>query len=97
VNPDAVYTTQDVDRMVQEALAQRRREKPVGESPSPVRITVKIPKPKPKSSGASSSTQVAKSRQPLSKAEREQLAAELRLRSVSDDATLHLLADRINQ
>jgi len=97
VNPGAVYTMQDVDRMVKEALAQQGGVKPVGESPSPVAITVKSPKPKPKSSGASSSTQLAKSRQPLSKAEREQLAAELRLRSGGDDATLHLLGDRINQ
>ena len=33
----------------------------------------------------------------LSKAEREQLAAELRLLSSDDDTTLHLLGDRINQ
>ena len=33
----------------------------------------------------------------LSRAEREQLAAELRLLATSDDATLHLLEDRINK
>ena len=89
-NPDVVYTQQDVDRKVKEALAKQA---PV-EIPSPENITVK---PKPKRSRAASSTQFARSQRPLSKAERDQLAAELRLVSSDGDATLNLLGDRINQ
>ena len=91
----AVYTEQDVSRIVKEALAKQQSVKPVTETPSQPDVLVKSSKPKPKSSRASSSTQVA--RRPLSRAEREQLAAELRLLSNGDDATLHLIGDRINQ
>ena len=57
---------------------------------------VKTPEsPKPRVTVQSSQT--AKSRRPLSRAEREQLAAELRLLSITDDTDLHLLGDRINQ
>jgi anti-sigma factor RsiW len=91
----AVYTEQDVNRIVKEALAKQESVKPVAETPSQPDVLVKSSKPKPKSSRASSSTQVA--RRPLSRAEREQLAAELRLLSNGDDGTLHLIGDRINQ
>ena len=53
--------------------------------PEPQIVAVKSPKPKPKS------------QRPLSKAEREQLAAELRLLPSSDDTTFQSLEDRINQ
>lgn len=93
-NPDAVYTQQDVNQAVKEALALQARVQPPVETPSPKNVAVNSPKPKPKSSQA---TQSARSQRPLSKTEREQLAAELRLLSSDDDATLHLLGDRINQ
>ena len=81
------YTQEDVNRIVKEALAQQENAKP--------RETVAVVEsPKPKKLRTS---QFAKSRQPLSRAEREQLAADLRLLSTDDDATLHLLGDRINQ
>lgn len=96
-NPGAVYTEQDVNRRVKEALAQQASVKPPVEIPSQVQVLEKSPKPKLKSPRSSASTQFAKNQRPLSKAEREQLAAELRLLSGGDDATLHLLADRINQ
>ena len=96
-NPDAVYTAQDVDRMVKEAVAQQARVQPPAQTPSPENVALNFPKPKPKSSRAASSTQFARNQRPLSKEEREQLAAELRLLSSDDDATLHLLGDRINQ
>ena len=91
-----VYTEQDVNRLVKEALAQQAPVQPPVETPSPENVAVNPPKPKPKSSRAASPAQFARSQRPLSKAEREQLAAELRLLS-SDDATLNLLGDRINQ
>ena len=97
VSANKIYTAQDLDQIVKEALAQQARLQLPVANPSPKDVVVNSPKPKPKSSGASSSTQSARSQRPLSKAEREQLAAELRLVSSDDDSTLHLLGDRINQ
>ena len=90
VNPNAVYTEQDVNRIVQEALANQQKQQPAPKEAPPQIVAVTSPKPKPKSARAGS-------QRPLSKAEREQLAAELRLLSTDDDATLRLLGDRINQ
>lgn len=87
-NPNAIYTEQDVDRKVKEALAKvtptPRVETPA-EKPQPIKYT------KPKNA------QFAKSKRPLSRAEREQLAADLRLLTTSEDEALQLLGDRINQ
>jgi hypothetical protein len=94
----AVYTEQDVNRIVKEALAkQQNTPTPNVETPPEPELKVRTSKPEPKKSRASSSAQFAKNKRPLSKAEREQLAAELRLLSTDDDATLHLIGDRINQ
>jgi len=88
-NPNAIYTEQDVNRMVKEALAKATPAPPV-ETPAPEKPQiVKYQKPK--------TAQFAKSRRPLSRSEREQLAADLRLLSTSDDEPLRLLGDRINQ
>jgi len=81
------YTKEDVERLVNEALAKQEKPKP----PTPL-IVEESPKPK-----KSAATQFAKSRRPLSKAEREQLAADLRLLSNSEDESLNLIGDRINQ
>ncbi len=86
LDANLIYTRQDVDRMVKEALAAQataRAQETVLQAQSP----------KPKRVAAPS--QMAKSRRPLSRAEREQLAAELRLLSADDG--LNLLGDRINQ
>lgn len=91
-NSNAVYTEDDVNRLVDEALARQASVKPEVPTPPPIRITT-MADLKPKSSRVTSS----KSRRPLSKAEREELAAELRLLSTDDDASLHLVGDRINQ
>lgn len=93
----AVYTEQDVNRKVKEALAEQARVQPPVETPAPENVAIESPKPKRKISRASSSTQFTRSQRPLSKAEREQLAAELRLLSSDDDTALNLLGDRINQ
>ena len=88
ISTNVKYTEQDVELIVKEALAQQ--EKP--------RETVAIVESlKPKKSKVSTPSQLAKSRRPLSRAERDQLAADLRLLSTSDDSSLHLLGDRINQ
>jgi hypothetical protein len=93
-NPHAIYSQEDVNRMVNEALAKQTLKAPETPKPETVAI-VKTPAPKPKR--AAVSTQMAKSRRPLSRAEREQLASDLRLLSNQDDARLNLLSDRINQ
>ncbi|HEU4714832.1 MAG TPA: zf-HC2 domain-containing protein [Pyrinomonadaceae bacterium] len=85
---NAVYTQQDVDRLVKEALASQP--KPLVEK-APEAIVAVVEPPRPKAS----KKQVTKDRRPLSRAEREQLAADLRLLSSDDD--LDLLSDRINQ
>jgi len=85
VNPNAVYTEQDVNRIVKEALANQQKPQPSQPENEPQIVAVKYPKPKPKS------------QRPLSKAEREQLAAELRLLPSNDDTTFQSLEDRINQ
>jgi len=85
-NPNAIYTEQDVNRIVKEALAKATPAPPV-KTPSETPQIVKYQKPK--------TAQFAKSRRPLSRSEREQLAADLRLLSTSEDEQLHLLGDRI--
>jgi len=81
--PETLYTQQDVDRLVKEALAKQQPQQPV----------LMVQSPKPKATKAPS--QLANSRRPLTRAEREQLAADLRLLS-TDDVDLNLLGDRIN-
>ena len=82
-NANAGYTKQDVERAVQEALAKEREQR-VGQA-APVIIaqspeSPKIAKPGPKS------------RRPFSKAEREQLAADLRLLG-DDERDMYLWAE----
>jgi hypothetical protein len=88
ISTNAKYTDQDVERIVKEALAQQEK---------PRETVAVVESPKPKKSKTSTPNQLAKSRRPLSKAEREQLATDLRLLSTQDDASLYLLGDRINQ
>ncbi len=95
VNADAKYTEQDVNRMVMEALAkQANANKPAEKGVETARV---VEPAKPKKTRAAATSQLTKSRRPLSRAEREQLAADLRLLSTTDDTTIHLLGDRINQ
>ena len=96
-NPAAVYTQEDVNRAVtdalakQEALAQKERdqrdlearEQRVIEAPKPV---VTVSSAGSKSSALAKSTRAPHERRPFSRAERDQLAAELRLVSGSDES-----------
>jgi anti-sigma factor RsiW len=86
---DAVYTQQDVDRMVNEALAKQKNT-PVQNAPETL-ATLNPPALQPKPP----LKQTTKGRRPLSRAEREQLAADLRLLPTDDD--LELIGDRINR
>lgn len=89
---EPTYTQEEVDRLVQQALLKGKSE------PQPqIHVDVVEKSPKSKKSRNSTDAQLAKSRRPLSKAEREQLAADLRLLSTDDDESLNLIGDRINQ
>ena len=83
-NNDGGYSKQDVDRLVKEALA-KQQPTPVESAPN-IAITVPPTPQKPVHKQRSTN------RRPLSRAEREQLAADLRLLPTDDD----LLNDRIN-
>jgi anti-sigma factor RsiW len=95
VNTEAKYTLQDVNQILKEALAKQADANKPTEPPN--QIATVVESPKPKKAKVSPGSQLAKSRRPLSRAEREQLAADLRLLSTGDDTTLPLLGDRINQ
>ena len=81
------YTQQDVDRLVKEALAKQQQQPPTETAPN---IAISAPPTPQKSVNKQRST----NRRPLSRAEREQLAADLRLLPTDDE--LDLLNDRIN-
>jgi anti-sigma factor RsiW len=90
----AVYTQQDVDRLVKEAVAQQEQKNtPLANTFETTVATVNPPVSEPKK--AIKQPTAAKNRRPLSRAEREQLAADLRLLPIDDD--LDLISDRINQ
>ena len=89
VKTDATYTQQDVDRLVKEALAKQRQNTPADNTAAIVATSNPPRRPQ-----RSDSKRTAKNRRPLSRAEREQLAADLRLLPIDDD--LDLLNDRIN-
>lgn len=84
VKTDAIYTQADVNRLVAEATAKQQQqpvEKPMMAVADPPRRRTQI-------------KQTKKDRRPFSRAEREQLAADLRLLTTDDD--LDLTDERIN-
>ena len=100
-NRAAVYTKEDVERAVADALAKQEavaQKEAVAEKEHEQRVIEEVPEPKViVSSPGAKSSNLAKStgsprapheRRPFSRAEREQLAAELRLVSSSDENDL---------
>jgi len=85
---EVAYTQQDVDRLVKEALAKQQTP-PVEKAPETVVAANPQPQRKPVNKP------ISRNRRPLSRDERQQLAADLRLLASDDD--LGLLGDRINQ
>ena len=77
-----------VERRVQEALQKQQTSSSsdVAQQPSPVRPNVIRSRPA-----------IDKARRPLTKVERQELAADLRLINVSNDGEPQLLSDQINQ
>ena len=98
---EPTFTQQQLDEKVAQALKSQasqiastnaRQNQTVAAVPS------NSPSPKPRiSKQFTKSAEWAKVRRPLSKSEREQLAADLRLLSGKDEDSLNLLGDRINQ
>jgi hypothetical protein len=85
VKSDAVYTKQDVERAVQEAVAKEREQRVA----QPEQTVVAAP-PTPQSPNVAKVER--KSRRPFSRAEREQLAADLRLLA-DDERDMYLWAE----
>ncbi len=81
VQANKTYTEQEVEQLIKEALAKQQKPE------EPVMAAVVLPVRKKK--------QQPQGRRPLSRSERDQLAADLRLLATDDD--LDLLGDRINQ
>jgi anti-sigma factor RsiW len=83
-NPDLIYTQQDLDRAVQAAVTKHEPEPPAIVEPKkpPVAVRPEITIVR--------SQDVPKGRRPFSRAEREQLAAELRLLLASDESDLDI-------
>jgi anti-sigma factor RsiW len=89
-NPEASYTKDDVERAVQEALAKEREQRVADRAP-----IVVAESPTPKNPHIAKSER--KARRPFSKAERDQLAADLRLLANDGEVDLDQLDDRINR
>ena len=87
-NPDAVYTQKDLERAIQEANLKQQRLNPV----VALKPAIVVQSPTPRSSNVAKAA--PKTRRPFSKAERDQLAAELRLITNDDEVDLDLLDDR---
>ena len=86
VQANGRYTQQEVDQMIKEAVAKQQIQPRVEEKAPEQVVVVNQPARK---------KQATQGRRPLSRAERDQLAADLRLLPTDDE--LNLLGDRINQ
>jgi len=87
VEANGKYTQQEVDQLIKEALAKQQT--------PPVENSQESPEPVVAANPPMRKKQLSQGRRPLSRAEREQLAADLRLLPTDDD--VDLLGDRINQ
>ncbi len=89
VDADAVYTQADVDRAVQQALAKQEEQRLVAPKPMIVQSA-------PNKTTVANRGRRPEAQRPFSRAEREQLAADLRLLSGDDDLDLELPGDQNN-
>lgn len=89
-NPGAGYTKEDVERAVQEALAKERAQRAVRPGQE---VVARSPSPTSSNVGSPNVAKAErKSRRPFSRAEREQLAADLRLLA-DDEREMYLWAE----
>src|SRR5215813_9219643 len=96
---EAKYTQAQVDEIVSRALVQQATNTQQQQTTEAPRVMAQRNQNERKRSNPSliNSTQEARGRRPLSKSERQQLAADLRLLAPQDDGGLNLIGDRINQ
>jgi hypothetical protein len=91
-NPGAIYTEEELQARLRKAQEELAAAKP---SPKTEEVVVRQETPQPRQHrSVNRSTQFANGRRPLTRSERDQLAADLRL--VADEEGLDLLVDRIN-
>ncbi len=94
-NSDAVYTKQDLENAVSTALQKNSTPPSTSNEQEVVAGASQTPKKLSNQSRIRSRLEVG-SRRPLTKAEREQLAADLRLTNTGDENNVELLGERIN-
>jgi anti-sigma factor RsiW len=95
--PGAIYTQEELNAAVKQAIEERAaKEKVAGTSSEDVALVPKKTPRRQPSRPVSESVQAIGNRRPLSRAEREQLAADLRLTNRADENGVDLLGDRIN-
>ena len=93
--PSAVYTQQEMDQIVKKALDDQKAELSAQTKADPGEIKL-TPVSEPQRPSVGRQNTMAKGRRPLSKWEREQLAADLRLLKQDDDE-IQLLSEPINR
>lgn len=94
--PNAVYTEQEKDQILKKALDEQKAQLLATRIPAPESVKpVPVNQPQ-KTANRSNATNVARGQRPLTKWEREQLAADLRLLQ-RDDADIELLSEPINK
>jgi hypothetical protein len=91
--PNAIYTEQQKNQLVQKALDQQKAEFLALTAPAPENIRIPVNQSEKTTTRPNT---IAKDRRPLSKLEREQLAADLRLLQRHDD-DIELLSEPINR
>ena len=100
-NPNAKYSQQELDaaveRRVQDALQRIKESSKSTPGTVPELASDRVPRKRSTHAGMSSKGPEQTARRPLSKVERQQLAADLRLIDDPTDGGLELLDDRINQ
>jgi len=102
-NPSSAYSEQQLNALVAQLQEELQRLKNSSEegstAPDVINAADRTPRQRVAKRGNSVAFNVPsqKARRPLSKTEREQLAADLRLISAKNDSELDLLDDRINQ
>lgn len=95
--PNAVYTEQEKDQILKKALDEQKAQFLATRVPAPESVKpIAVNQPQKKTVNRSNSTNVARGQRPLTKWEREQLAADLRLLQ-RDDAGIELLSEPINK
>ena len=99
-NKDVVYTPHQVDEMIKKAISEQEAKQSLAGKSGPTKEEEVTPAPKSEGGNKTRNTgrnsQWAQGRRTLSKSEREQLAADLRLLSTDENDNLKLLGDRIN-